>query len=260
MIIKKPPKNSIKYEQELAIWEKTIDVQMHFNELQMKIRNFSILLVSALVGAGGIALKEHVMVDHYVLGWHIQSNLSAVLFWIAALSWLAFFFMDHYWYYPLLVGSVLHGLSIERKLKDEMPLLGLTTTIGDASPQRFLGMKIRSKHKSFIFYGVVFLLLVGLAALTGWSPLSTTGQKDLVVGETSARSDGNNNRVGASTVAQSPCTMAVPTSSATTIVFNQEFNNGNLPASTRSMVHRSGENKDSHNTRDLQCGSENSRK
>lgn len=153
----------------LQVWEKTIDVQMHFNELQMKIRNFSVLLVSALVGAAGIALKEHILVDHFVMGMHFQISLSAILFWVAAFSWAAFFFMDHFWYYRLLVGSVNHGIEIEQALAKRVPSIGLTQTIGKASPNFIFKWKVRSKHKSFIFYALIFLLLVGLASATGWA-------------------------------------------------------------------------------------------
>jgi hypothetical protein len=75
----------------VKLWEKTIDVQMHFNELQMKVRNFSILLISSLVGVGGVAMKEHLSVNVPLLSGHPSLPLATVLFAIAALVWLSFF-------------------------------------------------------------------------------------------------------------------------------------------------------------------------
>ncbi|SME94991.1 hypothetical protein [Pseudogulbenkiania subflava] len=156
-------------EQELKIWEKTIEVQMHFNELQMKIRNFSILVVSALVGASGVALKEHIQVDVVVLGLHVYISLASMLLAVSAVMWLAFFFMDHFWYYPLLVGAVNHGLNIEKALVGRLPEIGLTKAIGDASPGALFGITLRSRQKSFVFYGAIFFSLTLLAIVTGQS-------------------------------------------------------------------------------------------
>ncbi|WP_186165072.1 hypothetical protein [Burkholderia gladioli] len=224
----------------LQVWEKTIDVQMHFNELQMKIRNFSVLLVSALVGAAGIALKEHVLVDHFFLGVHFQTSLSAILFWVAAFSWAAFFFMDHFWYYRLLVGSVYHGIDIEKSLVERIPSIGLTQTIGKASPNFLFKWKLHSKHKSFVFYASIFLLLVGLACATGWAGVTQSEAKSELGG-------------GAAKVEMpinAPMTMearqtggVVPQSAGTTIIFNQELNNGQSergrPGGHDAVVHLS---------------------
>ena len=45
-------------EQVLKIWEKTLDVQMHFNDIEMKIRNLFITVLLALVGAVGWVLDK----------------------------------------------------------------------------------------------------------------------------------------------------------------------------------------------------------
>lgn len=155
---------------QIKIWEKTIDVQMHFNELQMKIRNFSVILISAFVGAAGIALKDRLVIDYVFWGLHFQGNLSAVFFGVAAIAWLAFYFMDQYWYYPLLIGAVKHGVAMENALADRVPLVGLTKRIGDESPKKFLAMTLHSKEKSAVFYISIFALLLILAIGSSWVP------------------------------------------------------------------------------------------
>ncbi|MGN4077802.1 hypothetical protein, partial [Burkholderia gladioli] len=65
----------------MKMWEKTVDVQMHFNDLQLRIRNFAILIVSAFVGGFGVALKENYLVE--IHGAAIP--VASLLFFVAAL-------------------------------------------------------------------------------------------------------------------------------------------------------------------------------
>ena len=39
---------------QISIWEKTIDVQMHFNDLCLKIRSFAVSILGVLLGASAI--------------------------------------------------------------------------------------------------------------------------------------------------------------------------------------------------------------
>ena len=233
--VKKLPKDTL--ETQIKIWEKSIDVQMHFNELQMKIRNFSVLLISALVGAAGLALKDRVAIDHHFLWVHLQFNLSAVFFVAAAITWLAFAFMDHYWYYPLLLGAVRHAASIEETLKDQVPEIGLTTRIGDESPKTLefklrgrvlYEKKLRSKDKSRIFYTVIFLLLALLAIGSMWVPSIDAAPKQ--------HGSVSQNKLAerSSEAGQiSPSQQAAPSSPfSTTVILNQDFHNGSLPVSS----------------------------
>ena len=42
----------------IEIWKKTIDVQQHFNDIEMKIRQFALTIVAAILGLSGISLKD----------------------------------------------------------------------------------------------------------------------------------------------------------------------------------------------------------
>lgn len=149
----------------IEIWKKTIDVQMHFNELEMKIRNFAILVISAFVGGAGLALKEGM----YIANPHL--SLAAILLFAAAFIAVIFYFADRFWYHPLLIGSVTQGLFIEQSIVQQgFPEISLTKAIGDASGVNLFGSgyKIRSKQKIGVFYlllAATFVIL-GLAANT----------------------------------------------------------------------------------------------
>ena len=42
---------------QISIWEKTIDVQMHFNDLCLKIRSFAVSILGVLLGASAISYR-----------------------------------------------------------------------------------------------------------------------------------------------------------------------------------------------------------
>jgi len=41
----------------IAVWEKTVDVQMHFNDLCMRLRSFAISILGVLIGASALSFK-----------------------------------------------------------------------------------------------------------------------------------------------------------------------------------------------------------
>jgi hypothetical protein len=137
----------------VEIWKKIIDVQQHFNEIEIKIRDFAVTLALAVLGAAGFAAKEHVEVI-----WPVALGGVVGMF--------ALWFMDRHWYHRLLYGSVIQGMKIE----DELARLGypeaaLTKAIGTESAFHLLwsqGPKIRARQKLDFFYG---LLVIGLLVL-----------------------------------------------------------------------------------------------
>jgi len=148
----------------LTIWEKTVDVQQHFNDLELRIRNYAITVLAAFLALAGLSLKEH---------WRITLRETefpqALLIVISAmLVWIAFYWMDRFWYHRLLLGAVNHGQRVEAALSKSIPEIDLTATIGNYSPTNFFGIKVHSKRKMDLFYGVIFAALVFL----GWAIIS----------------------------------------------------------------------------------------
>jgi hypothetical protein len=47
----------------IDIWKKVVDVQQHFNDLEMRIRNFAITILGALFGAASLALSRDVKIQ-----------------------------------------------------------------------------------------------------------------------------------------------------------------------------------------------------
>jgi len=44
------------------MWKTTVVVQQHFNDLELRIRNFAVTLLVTVIGAAALALKEHYVI------------------------------------------------------------------------------------------------------------------------------------------------------------------------------------------------------
>ncbi|AMB46266.1 HAD family hydrolase [Methylobacterium sp. AMS5] len=155
----------------LEAWKKTVDVQQHFNDLSMRTRNFAITVVGALIAAVGFTYQQGLQVE--ILGLKAAAGVGFVV--AAAFAWLAFFFMDYYWYHIFLKGAVAHAAEIESRFKDEIPGIGLGNSISAVSSNvSFMGFRINSSRRLLLFYslgaamiGVVFVTLLGAKPIVG---------------------------------------------------------------------------------------------
>lgn len=140
------------------IWKTVVNTQQHFNDLEMRIRNFAILILSAFIGAIGVSFKSGFVINFFDI--HIAA--SAILNLAAAIIWMLFYFMDVYWYHPLLKGSVEQGMRLEKNINYELNgLIGLAQTITDKSPRSiWFWRNLRSTGKAKLFYKSIFFLLV----------------------------------------------------------------------------------------------------
>ena len=138
----------------IEAWKQTVAVQMHFNDLAIRIRSFALTAIAALLTASGLAQGE---------------NNRLVL--VAALVlWVAFYLMDRWWYYPLLLGAVTHGIALEEHARE----LGMTLSgaRSDESANSLLGLarriktidertlKIKASRKMDIYYALVGIVLL----------------------------------------------------------------------------------------------------
>lgn len=114
----------------VEIWKQIIAVQMHFNDIEMRIRNLYVTVVLAIVGATGWVIDKKLMLHLSVLRVHFA---VAILMAGVLVSYL-FYFMDRYWYHQLLKGAVDQGRVLDRHYADAIPALGLTSQISGASP------------------------------------------------------------------------------------------------------------------------------
>lgn len=137
----------------IEIWKQTVAVQMHFNEIGMKIRNMAITLLTAI---WAVAIFQYDEGEHYSL-LCTSLTLSQIFVGVGILSWVAFGYMDIFWYHRLLIGAVKHGMEIEERNKKYYPDLGLALRITKES--KFRG--VDSFEKLYIYYGSLLVIQVG---------------------------------------------------------------------------------------------------
>ncbi|MEP1992096.1 MULTISPECIES: hypothetical protein [Alphaproteobacteria] len=119
---------------QIEIWKKIVDVQQHFNDLELRIRNFALVVAGAFLGLGGYAVREGSAIE--VLGMEIA--VAGLVIVSAVIPLIAFYLMDRLWYHRLLEGSVLAGIEAEQALKDLGYKVDLGTKISEMSyPPKF---------------------------------------------------------------------------------------------------------------------------
>lgn len=140
----------------LDIWKTIVGVQKHFNDLELKIRNFAIIALGAVLTGTGFALRANLKIQ---LG-GTDIPFAAFLLVVGTIVWMAFWFMDRHWYHRLLLGSVRHGMEVEKSLETVLPEIRLTESIKKESPTNIFGREVRSHHRLNLFYWTVAGTLV----------------------------------------------------------------------------------------------------
>jgi len=139
----------------LETWKQTIAVQQHFNDLELRIRNYAVTVLVAVIATTVAFLRGRT--DVQIAGWRLPA--ASLVLVGGLIAWVAFYFMDRFWYHMLLYGSVGHGRFIERRWEPYAPELGLTEAISRASPLQVGPFTIHSTRKIDLFYGTVAVAL-----------------------------------------------------------------------------------------------------
>lgn len=113
----------------LEAWKMAVTVQQHFNDIEMRIRNYALTLLVAVLAGAGLALREHETIR--LFGWDV--SLASVILLAGLVAWLSFWAMDEAWYHRLLIGAVVHAIALEKELAPHVPGIGLSQRIGDES-------------------------------------------------------------------------------------------------------------------------------
>ncbi|QKK16814.1 hypothetical protein [Rhizobium indicum] len=110
----------------LKIWEKTVDTQMHFNEMSAKSRQLGLTFVAAALGVAAFLLANsrdyYIHLPVYYTTLHI--HISALIFCAAAAGIYAVRELDVNVYHKMLRGAVVFGEDFE--IKFMAPRLGLS--------------------------------------------------------------------------------------------------------------------------------------
>ncbi len=149
------------------IWKKVVDVQMHFNDLCLRLRTVAVTVLGALLGAAAAAFKF----GGIVFIFKSEVPTTAIFFAISIIVWFAFYLMDRFWYHELLRGAVHQGEIIETDLIDKVPAIALAKKIRE---QSHLSLNMRAANKLNIFYLSIFAiqLIALLFVIFSHTPIS----------------------------------------------------------------------------------------
>lgn len=144
----------------LACWEKTVDVQQHFNDIGLRIRTGAVTLLTAIFGVSAFTVKENLRLVLF----NLEISVASVLMVFGGLAWLAFYFMDQNWYHKFLRAAGKHAMAIEERWRSSLPEIALATTITEASRE---GRKAAhpAKPRSAIRLRVFYFTVAGLTFL-----------------------------------------------------------------------------------------------
>lgn len=120
----------------IDVWKYVVSVQMHFNDMGMKIRTLYFTIIAAAMGLIGVVQGKQIDIES--LGTKIHVALVVILALIP-ISML-FYFLDRHWYHRLLRGAVAQCIVIENKYAAELPEIQLGQQISRASPVQFAGV------------------------------------------------------------------------------------------------------------------------
>jgi hypothetical protein len=95
----------------IELWKTVIQTEQHFNTIEMTVRNIFATIVVALIAGIGFAVKEKIKITFFY-----DLPLGLLLCIAAYLITSLFYFMDRYWYHPLLLGSVIEATRLEEEI------------------------------------------------------------------------------------------------------------------------------------------------
>lgn len=150
-------------------WKKVVDVQQHFNDLELRIRNLTVTLLGAATTAlsitsGGVGVRLFAV---RIFGTEMALQVPLLIASLVLVA--AFWGMDRLWYHRLLTGAVKEGARLEASLHDQGVPINLGTTISEESPVNFWGYRIRSTNKVDLFYLLpATLMLLGIVLSFRW--------------------------------------------------------------------------------------------
>jgi len=141
----------------LTEWRVLIDMQIHFNEMILRMRTLAVSVVISVFGAAGFAIGQFGNRFLSVAGHDVHVASFVIAFGLVL--WVAVFLMDYGYYYRMLVGAVRRGRVIEDAFGGKtlllQPRLGLFGSARKISQE--IGPPEASKVFLIGFYGIVYL-------------------------------------------------------------------------------------------------------
>jgi hypothetical protein len=155
---KSAPLEGVAPQQIFEVWKQAVDLQKHFNDILLRIRNFYFLYFGVVVAGISSSLGK----DNSILT-ALKAHLSFWTYLAAITPALALYFLDRFYYHELLRGAVMVAKDIEKKYSS----LNMASRIQDVNHNARLFWIVRTgRRKVTVFYALP--LIVGAAVLGNW--------------------------------------------------------------------------------------------
>ena len=141
----------------VAIWQKAVDTQMHFNEMSVKSRQLGLAFVAAALGVGIVLLSRgsDFAITQELWFLKFEVHVSVVIVLAAAFALAAVRILDLNVYHKMLRGAVTFGEDFEENYMKQIFLLekGMTQAISHFS--RFHDAGVTVKGTRYAYEGVI---------------------------------------------------------------------------------------------------------
>lgn len=149
-----PPLSDERAKQIIETWKTIVGVQMHFNDIGMRIRAMFVTILLALFASIGFLVDKKLSLEF----WIVKIQYATFVPFFGIFGTLLFYFVDRYWFHRLLKGSVNHAIKIEDRYAKELPELGLSAEIGRESffiprGRLWFAAKMFVRHEKFVQKG-----------------------------------------------------------------------------------------------------------
>lgn len=147
---------------QLEAWKKVVDVQQHFNDMEMRIRTLCLTVLGTIWGAAAYSSGQGTTT--VILGF--KTPLATYLLWLAVLVVFLFWLMDGGWYHYFLRGAVSTGQKLEDEMRESLPGVNLTGSISKNSHVYVWGRQVTSATRGTVFYGSLILFSLSFAVVS----------------------------------------------------------------------------------------------
>lgn len=139
----------------IEVWKKMIDVQMHFNDIGLKIRNFALTIYTFILAGIGFLINAK-----------ISGTIIGILILLGAVVIFSFYLIDKNWYHIYLKAVGKKAGEFEDKWFKDLPEMKMSTQIATDSKKNekifFKSVEYDStKRFSWFYYPQLVSLLLG---------------------------------------------------------------------------------------------------
>jgi hypothetical protein len=139
----------------IEVWKKMVDVQMHFNEIGLKIRNFALTIYTFILA--GIGFLINAKISGYIIG---------ALILLGAIVIFSFYLIDKNWYHIYLKAVGKKTGEFEEKWFKDYPEMKMSTQIAlDSKKNEKILFKYveynSTKRFSWFYYPLLGSLFLG---------------------------------------------------------------------------------------------------